>query len=156
MFFFKQNNVKKMDFRNYFCKLPSFIAYCDNEEYRKCFRKAFKISDNYRFTYDGIVENFEDLDNISKDELTYDVNAAENNMEEIFNLTKDDILFCELYARAAEKMFSTSPKIGQAVLCSYDLFKWYYSCVWYYLNFDSTRMKDSNAYKNLKLYLDII
>jgi hypothetical protein len=65
--------------------------------------------------------------------MDLDMDALETGMDKLFLATCEDPIFRTLYEYAAGRMFSTDLKIGQAVLCSYDTFPWYFSCVWHHL-----------------------
>jgi hypothetical protein len=116
------------------------ISYDSDQEYRQHLRRVFRFSPEKRTYYANVkpsdIEemNFEDLDPISKDEMELDMDALEEGMDMIFLATWEDPIFHTLYEYAAGRMFSTDPKIGQAVLCSYDTFAWYFSCVWYFIS----------------------
>jgi hypothetical protein len=103
-------------------------------------RRVFRFSPEKRTYYANVKSvdldiDFDeiDLDPISKDEMELDMDALEEGMDILFLATHEDPVFRTLYEYAAGRMFSTDPKIGQAVLCSYDTFPWYFSCVWYYV-----------------------
>ena len=127
-------------FFDYFRSLNPQITYHSDQEYRQHLRRVFRFSPEKRTYYANIkssdlAPNFEDLDidPQSKDEMELDMDALEEGMDMIFLATCDDPIFRTLYEYAAGRMFSTDPKIGQAVLCSYDTFPWYFSCVWHHL-----------------------
>ena len=127
-------------FLNHIRSLPSTIAYTSDTSYRQCVRNIFRFAPDKQTFYSGLKkEDFiEDLDPESKDEMDLDMDALEDGMNIIFLATCDHPLFRNLYEYSAGRMFSTDPKIGQAVLCSYDTFAWYFSCVWHFLAQDSS------------------
>jgi len=131
-------NPNREPFFDYFRSLSPQISYHSNPEYRQHLRRVFRFSPEKRTYYANLKSSdidFEemDLDPISKDEMELDMDALEEGMDMIFLATCDDPIFRTLYEYAAGRMFSTDPKIGQAVLCSYDTFPWYFSCVWHHL-----------------------
>jgi hypothetical protein len=71
----------------------------------------------------------------------------EKGMEEWFLKTK--FVFKDLYLSAAGRMFSTDLRIGQAVVCSYDTFHLYYSCIWA-LYHNKCNIESLSEYKTLK------
>jgi len=107
------------------------VEYTNNYEYRLCLRDLFNMD---KKVYEDKIKNIEkhnqeNLDDISKDEISYDDNAASLMMEYIFNSTKDIIEYKELYKNAALKMFSEDLTIGQSVLMSYDYLHLYHLCL---------------------------
>lgn len=121
--------------------LPEKIYYSNNTEYRQQLRYIFDISKNARSFYVDIsfasssnISEDEDEDAETMDELNYDSFVVEKGMEELFNITKQNSKFNELYLHAAGRMFSTDLTIGQAVICSYDTFYLYYTCIWHFIN----------------------
>jgi len=115
--------------------LPPTIQYSSNKEYRQRFREIFDISITARTCYADISLNSleeEEEDEETTDELNYDTSVMEKGMEEWFLKTKTESnpLFKDLYLSAAGRMFSTDLRIGQAVICSYDTFHLYYTCIW--------------------------
>ena len=125
------------------------IEYTNTSEYRECLRNLFKMNKNGFQEKISKIENHnkEKLDDITKDELSYDNNAAILMMEYTFELTKDIYEFKQLYKMAALKMFSEDLTIGQAVLFSYDYLYYYNACL---VEFFKNRFhKDFELYKNL-------
>jgi hypothetical protein len=132
MFFFRKKN--NMSYIEYYKSLPSLLFYSDDVEYRKILRKVFQCDPNARYSYDGKAKPLESLDSISQDELTFDGDKISKAMDKIYEATSTCFHFQDLYKNAAATMFSTSPEIGHAVLCSYDYFNKFHTCVWHYLN----------------------
>ena len=139
--------------------LPEKIYYSNNTEYRQQIRYIFDISKDARSYYVDISfassysdilkdDDDEDEDEETMDELNYDSSVVEKGMEEIFNLTKQNSQFNELYLHAAGRMFSTDLTIGQAVICSYDTFYLYYTCIWHFIN--NKEITDLEEYHKLK------
>ena len=134
-------NPKYESFSNHFQSLSPYISYHSDQEYRNHLRRIFRFSPEKKTYYANLKSSDLDLDldidididPISKDEMELDMDALEEGMNMIFLATSDDPMFRTLYEYAAGRMFSTDLKIGQAVLCSYDTFPWYFSCVWHYL-----------------------
>ena len=126
-------------FFDYVRSLNPHISYDSDQEYRQHLRRVFRFSPEKRTYYANLEPsdikemNFEEIDPQSKDEMELDMDALEEGMDKLFLATCDDPIFRTLYEYAAGRMFSTDPKIGQAVLCSYDTFAWYFSCVWHHL-----------------------
>lgn len=137
-------------------QLPQHINYSSNKEYRQRFREIFDISKSARTCYADISFNLgedleeEDEDEETKDELNYDTNRMEKGMEEWFLKTESNPLFQDLYLLAAGRMFSTDLRIGQAVICSYDTFYLYYTCIWSFLQQENTDITKLNEYIALK------
>ena len=70
-------------------------------------------------------------------------------MEEWFKKTMKNKEFQNLYLSAAGRMFSTDLRIGQAVICSYDTFHLYYTCIWHLYN-DGIEIAYLDEYKQLQ------
>ena len=132
MFFFRKKN--KMDYIDYYKSLPSVFVYSDDSEYRKILRRVFQFDPNARYSYDGKLKPIESLDSVSQDELSFDADKISDAMDKIYEATSKCFYFQDLYKNAAATMISTSPEIGHAVLCSYDYFNKFHTCVWHYLN----------------------
>jgi hypothetical protein len=137
----------------YYRKLPSLLYYDDNESYRACLRKVFQmntetITPYASLTVDEIYPSTE-LDDESRDEMTFDSLALEKHMEMLYEKTKKIFAFRDLYEKAAGQMFSTDLKIGQAVMCSYDCFSWYHTCVWFHLVDENTNLEKIVEYNKL-------
>lgn len=149
MFFYKKS---KMDYIEYFKSLPSSIVYTDDKDYRNAIRKVFRFEPNKKYTYDGKLQNYDDLDEISKDELLMDSESITTSMDALYNATKNENVFQDLYLKAAGRMFSTDPSIGHAVMCSYDTFYLYHSCVWYYLHGGIASLLTIHEFEQLQQY----
>lgn len=121
-----------MDFKTYITSLPSCIHYETNSDYRRSIRHIFRFDANEKFTYGGKMTDLSELDSETQDELLFDNKSLSASMDSMFEDTKKEPFFADLYLQAAGQMFSIDPKIGQAVLCSYDTFHLYYACVWYF------------------------
>jgi len=135
--------------------LPQTIQYSDNKEYRQRFREIFDISESARTCYADIKiseEDLEDENEETKDELNYDTSMMEKGMEEWFLKTNPESnpLFKNLYLSAAGRMFSTDLRIGQAVICSYDTFHLYYTCIWFMYNHNTYNIESLPEYLALK------
>ena len=116
--------------------LPLKINYNSNQEYRQWIRKVFHFSNDAKTYFadlskEDIVE--EGMDEESMDEMLFDMSKMNAGLDFFYKLTEFHPEFQELYIHAAAQMFSTDPTIGQAVLCSYDYFHLYYTCVWHFL-----------------------
>jgi hypothetical protein len=132
MYFFRKKN--NMDYIEYYKSLPSALIYSNDAEYRKILRKVFQFDPTVRYSYDGKAKPLESLDSISQDELLFDEDKISDAMDKIYRATSTCFRFQDLYKNAAATMISTSPEIGHAVLCSYDNFNKFHTCVWHYLN----------------------
>lgn len=131
--------------------LPSNIHYSNNIEYRQQIRNIFDISVSARSFYvdPNVSLNLrEEEDDETTDELNYDTSLVEKGMEEWFEYTTTKNEFKELYLYAAGRMFSTDLRIGQAIICSYDTFHLYYTCIWHLYN--GKEITHLEEYKNLK------
>jgi hypothetical protein len=147
--------MKSNEYLDYFNTLPSFIVYETNEEYRDCIRLVFRFDPNEKFTYDGKLQSFDSLDEQTQDELLFDSKRVNESMDTLYEMTTTSSFFRELYLNAAGRMFSTDPKIGQAVVCAYDTFDLYHACVWYYLFGGYTSLTSCAEYSKLKTYFNI-
>ena len=132
MFFFRKKN--NMDYIDYYKSLPSVFVYSDDSEYRKILRRVFQFDPNARYSYDGKLKPHENLDSVSQDELSFDADKISDAMDKIYEATSNCFHFKDLYINSAASMMSTSPEIGHAVLCSYDYFSKFHTCVWHFLN----------------------
>jgi len=103
------------------------VYYTNNTEYRQCLRELFNMNCVYK-DFDN-VNDIDDIDEETKDELFYDEDTMSIIMDEIYNATKNNKLFNELYDLAAARMFSTDRTIGQAVLLSYDYLCFFHNCL---------------------------
>ena len=130
--------------------LPSNIQYSGNKEYRQRFREIFDISESARTCYADIDINIDIEDEETTDELNYDTSMMEKGMEEWFLKTESNPIFKELYLLAAGRMFSTDLRIGQAVICSYDTFYLYYTCIWTIYNQKGNSFETITEYQQLK------
>ena len=98
------------------------VQYHDNLTYRNMLRKLSYMKTNYNPALDEIDEE-------TRDELTYDEDAMSAGMDKLYDFTKDNELFQELYDLAAARMFSTDREIGQCVLFSYDYLIFFHYCL---------------------------
>jgi len=132
--------------------LPSNIHYSGNKEYRQQIRNIFDISTSARVSYADEKVNLgeEDEDEETTDELNYDTSLVDKGMEEWFKKTMKKSEFKELYLSAAGRMFSTDLRIGQAVICSYDTFHLYYTCIWHLYNTSGIEITHLDEYKQLQ------
>jgi len=136
---------KQEEFVAYYKSLPSWVYYEDNKTYRETIRKIFKFDESNYVSH-------EEIDEESKDELMFDGNQMEKGMEHLYAITKDQPLFYDLYILAAGCMFSTDPKIGQAVICSYDTLVHYHTIVWFFLHGGFSAVKSCPAYEKLRVH----
>ena len=91
------------------------IEYSNDTEYRHCLRKLFKMNPT---NYPDISEM--NLDEITKDEQSYDLDAANITMDYILEITKTIPEVMNLYEKTASFMFSTDPNIGLTIMLGYD------------------------------------
>ena len=151
---------------------PSTISYHSNQEYRQWIRTLFRFASNIYSNYADIKIDITttntttttntataiEMDDETRDELEFDTEKMKEIMEILFLATKEHPFFQELYLHAAGRMFSTDPSIGQAVVCSYDTFSWYYTCARHFLinkgiDIDSEnyqKLEDLTEYRKLQ------
>ena len=134
--------------------LPSKINYTNNKEYRQQIRNIFDISVLARSFYADLEDLKNDLkeeneDEETTDELNYDSSLVDKGLEEWFLFSTKQTEFKDLYLYAAGRMFSTDLRIGQAVICAYDTFYLYYTCIWHLYN-GSTNITNLEEYKQLR------
>ena len=91
------------------------IEYSNDTEYRHCLRKLFKMNPT---NYPDISEM--NLDEITKDEQSYDLDAANITMDYILEITNTIPEVINLYEKTASFMFSTDPNIGLTIMLGYD------------------------------------
>lgn len=91
------------------------IEYSNDTEYRHCLRKLFKMNPTNYPDISGM-----DLDDVTKDEKMYDLQAADMTMDHIYEITKTIPELVELYEKSASFMFSTDPNIGLTIMLGYD------------------------------------
>jgi len=97
------------------------IQYSNDREYRASLREIFSMK--------RVIRLDPDLDEISRDEQDYDIDAASQKMDFIFERTSGHPRFQELYDIAASKMISMDRNIGLSVLFSYDYFALFHRCL---------------------------
>lgn len=151
-YIYKYSYILTMEYLTFFKNLPSHICYETSAEYRSFIRHTFCFDPLKTTTYgDMVSHDLTDLDEESKDELTFDQEQEKRCMDILFEKTKDHPVFHELYTLAAACVFSTDPSIGHAVICCYDMFHLYYTCVHLFLH--GGDVKNCSEYKMLHLYL---
>lgn len=132
--------------------MPSFLYYTNNQEYRDAIRRVFQMNPNEVAPYADLSLNeidTEEMDMESKDEMQYDMKQMDIYLTEVFENTKHERKFMDLYKNAAKHMLSEDPLIGQVVLCSYDFFHLYFSCLWFYFHGGRTSLVGSSEYEQL-------
>ena len=87
--------------------------YTSSNEYRNFLRNLAKMDSS---TY----PQFDEIEDETLDEFLYDTDNMSNYLDTVYSLTKTNPIFSRLYGLAAERMFSTDPEIGLAVIYSYD------------------------------------
>lgn len=128
---------KHKEFIDFYKTLPSWLYYSTNKEYRDTIRKVFRFNETKKSHYADLKINHvyeNEYDTETLDELSFDTEQMEKGMQALYEITENQALFQDLYLLAAGRMFSTDPKIGQAVLCSFDYFYEYHTIIWYYLS----------------------
>jgi len=103
------------------------IEYNTTEEYRAHIRAIFGMDCETKRR--EILETYHDLDKESLDELLYDETQMILMMDQIYQMTEHHPQFQELYRLAAAKMLSEDLSIGQAVICCYDYFYMFHTCL---------------------------
>jgi len=126
------------------------IEYSNDTEYRHCLRKLFKMNPT---NYPDISEM--NLDEITKDEQSYDLDAANITMDYIFEITKTIPEVINLYEKTASFMFSTDPNIGLTIMLGYDYLDLFHQLIIKIVSGISTEeLVQTDAYKQLyaKIY----
>jgi hypothetical protein len=141
--------------RKHIISLPSCIQYENDTEYRNHIRRIFRFDPNEKFTYNGKITKFSKLDSQTQDEIMFDSKQVTETMDEMYRDTSKEGHFQELYIHAAGRMFSTDPHIGHAIICSYDTFQWYYTCVWYFYVGGVSSLLMCSEYEKLKSYFNL-
>ena len=103
------------------------IQYSDNEGYRDCLRRLFLMKTDK-------IQNSETEDDETEDENLYDFEATIIALDYLFSKTKDDVVFQELYDKAAALLFSTVRDHGLSVLLSYDYLATFHPLLSWYFN----------------------
>ena len=155
MFLFRKNNTTSMDYIAYFKSLPSTIVYVTDEEYRNAIRVAMRFQPDQTYTYNGLIHNINELDEQTRDECLFDSSSITTSMNILYEHTNKEGRFHDIYIKAAGQMLSTSPDIGHAVVCSYDTFTWYYTCVWHYLHGGISSLIQCTEYEKLRQHFGI-
>ena len=112
------------------------IQYSNDREYRASLRELFSMKHVIRLDHD--------LDEISRDEQDYDIDATSQKLDFIFERTSGHPRFQELYDIAASKMISTDRNIGLSVLFSYDYLLFFHRCLCSYFE-DPDGFDEANA-----------
>jgi|TARA_B110000093_G_C12958067_1_gene405819 hypothetical protein len=153
-----ESSLTSEAFFAHYKSLPSAIYYDDNKSYRENIRTIFRIKNQKMSPYASLsvsdIYSKDEIDEESLDEMMLDSDALDTYMEYLFILTRNTNDFQDLYKKAAARMFSLDMKIGQAVLCSYDTFKWYHSCVWFYIVDPTTIISSLPEFKKLANHFD--
>jgi len=71
----------------------------------------------------------DDIDEISRDEMTFDEAASETALNYVYDRTQHHPLFQELYSLGAATMFSLDRSFGISVLFSYDYMALFHQCI---------------------------
>ena len=125
--------------------------YSTTREYRACLRTMFQMDPSkYRET----LKTYEDtlhteFDDETRDEMSYDEDAAKRVMDAVFGATRRDPLFQHVYDLAAARMFSVDREIGLAVLFSYDYLSKFHACVVQFTQTPDAFSANAAAYQSL-------
>jgi hypothetical protein len=138
-----------------FSSFPSSISYQTNQEYRNWIRRIFHFTKDAKTYYANLNEtDFENIiDDESKDEMDYDYDSMQIGLDILFEQTIDISIFEEMYTLAAATMISTDVKIGQAVLCSFDYFHLYYTCLWHFFLDKKQNIEALSSYQKIVMLL---
>ena len=126
------------------------IEYSNDTEYRHCLRKLFKMNPT---NYPDISEM--NLDEITKDEQSYDLDAANITMDYILKITNTIPEVINLYEKTASFMFSTDPNIGLTIMLGYDYLDLFHQLIIKIVSGISTEeLLQTDVYKQLyaKIY----
>ena len=112
-------------------RIETPIEYNDTEQYRQCIRALFEMDQT---VYEQRIKDIENhnqevLDDVTRDEMSYDDGAAINVMDYVYSCTTEIIEFEKLYYSAALRMFSEDLNIGIAILFSYDYLQLFHLCL---------------------------
>jgi hypothetical protein len=134
-----------------FSLFPSVITYNNNTEYRNWIRRIFHFTKDAKVYYANLTEKdmSNEIDEESRDEMEFDYDSMQVGLDILFENTIEEIIFEELYQLAAASMMSIDVKIGQAILCSYDHFYLYYTCLWYFFMDKTKKIESLNEYQEL-------
>ena len=124
------------------------IIFNSNADYRKTLR-IFCNMDCSNNILTETINQIEDMDHETYDELLYDSDAMKNKMDEIYNNTKNDELWKSIYLSAAAKFFSTEESIGICILFTYDYFPFFYECYDVFLNNRENWSNTNESYKKI-------
>jgi len=72
---------------------------------------------------------YQDMDDVTRDEMEYDEEAARDTLTFLYDKTINNEIFKELYRLAALKMFSLELDIGLSILLSYDYLEIFHYCL---------------------------
>jgi hypothetical protein len=117
------------------------MSYNNDFEYRACLRQLFCMK--------RPADLDEDIDEISRDEQDFDMDATTKTLDYVYETTCNHSAFQELYDNAAAKMISMDRSIGLSVLFSYDYFALFHSCLCSFYNDQNEFSKESEEYKTL-------
>jgi hypothetical protein len=96
-----------------------------------------------------VLNSIENLDDETRDEISYDEDASTIMLDYVFDQTKENKLFQKLYDTAALRMFSVDKSIGLAVLFSYDYLKTFHLCLVDYFSSPEKFDEENINYINL-------
>ena len=123
---------------NYNISMPC-VEYNNEFEYRKVLRKIFNMKE--------IIVDDPDLDEITRDEMNFDTDALSVGHAQLYDLVKDNLLFYDLFIKAASFMISENPETGFCIMFSYDYLKMFYKLL---IKHDTITVQDAdyNAFYN--------
>jgi hypothetical protein len=119
------------------------ISYSNDEEYRQCMREIVGMN------VETMKSKFDGLDDVSRDELLFDNDAAIKYLDFIYDETHKNSLFSEIYKIAAGFMLSTDQSFGVSVLFSYDYLDLFYKCLNEYFKNKAAFSGENVAYVKL-------
>jgi len=117
------------------------MSYKNDFEYRACLRQLFCMKPP--------ADLDEDIDEISRDEQDFDMDATAKTLDYVYETTCNHPAFQELYDNAAAKMISMDRSIGLSVLFSYDYFALFHSCLCSFYEHRNEFSQESEEYKSL-------
>jgi len=125
------------------------IKYNNNKDFRSCLRKLFAMDAEKYAEKIQVLNSIENLDDETRDEISYDEDASTIMLDYVFDQTKENKLFQKLYDTAALRMFSVDKSIGLAVLFSYDYLKTFHLCLVDYFSSPEKFDEENINYINL-------
>jgi len=125
------------------------LSYQNNREYRQCLRELFIMNPSNYYEKINELKSFEEIDDETEDEMSYDAESTEKILDDIYSCTKDNEIMIDIYSTAAARMFSIDNSIGLAVLMCYDYLSYFMLCLVDYLKAPNDFNKTNINYINL-------